>query len=174
MAMTGRKAKGMDGHEVMELWVELGSLHKVSLLFQTEGRVNPDSLQPYTETGLWRACSIWMVENPAESRKLYEKAGSAYTDVQWDMFVLRRAIQVYKTTRSTFIRWVLSQPKEVVGKDENGDDVLQEWPRKYEPLYSQHYRIEPEDYIYFAQTERRMPKKAGRIFKAKDSKSVQE
>ena len=155
MSITGRDNKVIDGQEVLDLWVELGSVAKVLRFFNTEGRVNSHTLQPYNEHALWAAARMFMIRHPDESRVYFSRAGSVFTDEQWEVFILRKAMQALRYQRSTFIRWVLSQ------KDQ--------WPRKYEALYSQKFPINPKkDYDYFASTTRQMPKAAGRM--PKDSK----
>lgn len=148
MPIFGRKERQLDGEEIMELWVQMGVLDRVYKFFETQGRVNPDTGQPFTKNSLWRACQIYLINNPEKSRELYKKAGSIFTDEEWELYVLRRAMQVHKTSRSTFLRWVITK----------------KWPRKYEHLFREAYGVRGEsDYDYFEQTMRRMPGPDGSV-----------
>jgi len=149
MPLTGRKEKTLDGREIIELWIELESLGRVARFYASKGKVNPRTGQPFTQNALWRSASNFLVNNPVEGREYYRQAGAVYTDSEWEQFILRRAMQVYKANRSGFLRWVISQ----------------EWPKKYEHLYRNEYGVEQQDYDYFTQTMRRMPKRGGRQFK---------
>lgn len=147
MPLIGRKENALDGKEVMELWLKMGSLGRVNRFFETQGRRNYATGQPYTENALWRAAAIFTIEHPADARAYYQQAGDIKSDEEWEKFVLRKAMQVYKAHRSTFMRWAISQ----------------QWPRKYEELFRDAYSIRgPEDWEYFTHTERRMSTGAGR------------
>lgn len=134
-----RKAKELNGREIMELWAKMGSLGRVHKYYQSSGKVNPRTLQPYDQSSLWRAASIYLIEQPKEAREIYRAEGDVKTDKEWDLFVLDRAIQIYRTQRSTFIRWVNAH----------------EWAKEYEYLYRDEFAVRPEDYDYFAKTNRR-------------------
>jgi hypothetical protein len=153
MTISGRREKSLDGREVMELWIKLDSLGRVERYYRTKGIVNPRTGQPFSTNAFWRSASIFMCEYPDDARVYYSQAGAIYTDVQWELLVLRRAMQIYKANRSTFLRWVISK----------------EWPKKYESIYKDEFRVEPDDYNYFDQTARRMPKGIGRQSKRRDS-----
>jgi hypothetical protein len=148
MPVIGRKEKSLNGEEILHLWVQLETLGRVSRHLKAEGRVNPNTGQPFTDNGLWRSAAMYTIENPEKARALYKEAGDFKTDSEWEMFILRRAMQLYKTNRSSFLRWVVSK----------------EWPRKYEALYKDEYGVEEQDYSYFEQSARRMPKKGARSF----------
>lgn len=149
MPLVGRKSRSLDGKEVMELWVEMGSLGRVWKFYNTRGDVNPDTGQPFTTSALWRSVAVFTVDHSTEAREYYRKAGAVFTDEQWALHVIRRATQVYRNSRTGFLRWVIGQG----------------WPREYESVYRDEFGIKPEDYDYYAATTRRMPKKSGRQFR---------
>ena len=153
MTILGRREKALDGREVMELWVELGSLAKVEKLYRTKGIVNPRDGQPFSANTFWRSASIFMVNSPEEAKEFYITAGAILTDEQWELLVLRRAVQLYKHNRSTFLRWV----------------VVKEWPRKYEHIYREEFVVEPEDYDFYTQLSRKIPSGAARQSKRRDA-----
>jgi hypothetical protein len=147
MPLATRKEKFLDGQEIMEFWVEMGSIPKIYQHFRISGIVNPKTGQPYTINALWRAAMLFMVNKPDEARKYYLADGAIYSDEEWELLVLRKAMQCYKNARNSFIKWVLHN----------------DWVRKYESLYQDEYGIKPEDYDYFTQTMRRTPSGAGRV-----------
>lgn len=150
MALTGRRTRQLNGKEIMELWVELDSLGRVCRYFESSGRINQRTGKPFTQNALWRAASLYMIENPDEARKLYNAAGAVFSDEHWEILVLKRATQILRNSRSTFLRWVITQ----------------DWPKKYENLYREQFAVRDDsDYDYFTQTARRMPKMGGRQFK---------
>lgn len=147
MTLAGRKEKVLNGEEVMDLWVQMGSLGRVSRFFQSKGVVNPCNGKPFTENAFWRAASRFMVYNPEAAREKYAKDGGIYSDKEWELMVLKRAMQVFRANRSGFLLWVTQL----------------EWPKKYEYLYLETYGVNPdEDYDVFTQLERRVPKGAAR------------
>jgi hypothetical protein len=147
MPVIGRRERLLPGKEILEAWFMMGSLARVSRHFQKMGRINDRTGQPFSQNAYWRSVSIYIIENPEEAREIYAKAEYTFSDEQWELYVLRRAMQVHKTSRTTFIRWVLEK----------------KWPRKYEHLYQEHFGIEAKDYDYFEQLERRMPMGPGRL-----------
>ena len=152
MPILGRKRPVLDGREIIQLWLKLDSLAKVARFFESEGRLNPSTNRPFTEGALNRAVHNFMVHFPDEARTYYDKASKiaglpVYTDEQWELEVLRKAMQLFQNNRSGFFRWVISQPDE--------------WPRKFELMYRDAYNAKPDDYDYFKQTTRRMPKRSG-------------
>lgn len=162
MPILGRKRPVLDGEEIIQLWLKLDSLSKVSRLFASEGRLNPSTNRPFTEGALNRAVHKFMVSFPDKARDYYDRAADIanvprYTDEQWKLELLRKAMQLYANSRTGFFRWVVSQPNE--------------WPRDFEPMYRDAYNAKPEDYDYFKQTTRRMPKRSGWL---RDSEDIQE
>jgi hypothetical protein len=95
-----------------------------------------------------------MVDHKDDARLLYEKAEAVFSDSEWEQLIIRRALQLFKGSRSGFLKWV----------------IRHEWPKKYEHLYRDAYNVTEEDYNYFAQTARRIPTGAGR--KRKNSTPV--
>lgn len=136
-----RRERQLDGKEIIELWAQMGSLGRVHTYYQNSGKVNPRSMQPYDNSSLWRAASLYMIESPKEAREIFIAQGDTKTDREWDLFVLRRAMQLYRTHRTTFMRWVVDQ----------------EWPREYEYLFKDEFAVKDGDYDYFKNTVRRMP-----------------
>jgi hypothetical protein len=146
MAISGRKEEHLDGEEIMDLWIKLGSLKAVSQFYVAQGKVNPSNGQYFAENSFWRACGRWLVEEPAKAREKYAAYNSFFTDEEWDLYVLRRAFQMFSNSRTGFLRWVIHQ----------------KWPMKYEAYYKDKFNVRPEDYDYFANTQRTMPSGEGR------------
>lgn len=159
MPLSGRKRSALNGEEITKLWVKLDSLRMVARFFDSEGKINPSTNRPYTEAALNRAAQRFLVYSPEKARPLYNEAAvrsnaEILTDEQWELTVLRKAIQLFTNNRSGFFRWVMSQ------KDQ--------WPKKYEFLYKSIYSVEEEDYEYFRNTTRKMPKRSGQINNSED------
>lgn len=146
MALAGRRERLLDGREVMELWVKLESTPRIARLWKTEGRINPRTRRPYTQSGIWRAAMIFVATYPDEAREYYRRAGDVKSDEEWRLFVLRKAMLVWKNARITFMRWAISN----------------EWPLQYKALFEEEMAIGPEDWDYFKNTTREMPRGAGR------------
>lgn len=162
MPMGSRRENLIDGEEVTQLWVKMGSIKKILNLFTAEGRVNPNTGNPFTTSGLWRSAMLFIVTNPEKGRDYYRQAQYVFTDSDWEKFLLRKAMLIYNNQRSTFLRWVIDQPDQ--------------WPRKYEHFYKDKFNVRSDDdYEYFKQTERKLPEH-GMLgyYKSKGEKSLPE
>jgi hypothetical protein len=116
----------LDGKECFLLWYELGSTEKVTRNLAGKGRINLYTDKPFTAYAVWASAIKWVVNNSAEAREIYIKAGAevALDEDAWNRKIVRHAMTIY-TTRARFFEWLIHQ---------SFDD-------KYESMYAKRYGI---------------------------------
>lgn len=122
MSISTNKLKKLDDQECFNLWVELKSITKVSLHLLNKGIHNQG--KRFSDMSIWTACMRYVLENPEIARPYYIADGAifAVSDDEWYEFLIERAVNVYRTSRSRFMKWI----------ERNN---LQ----KYEHIYAKHY-----------------------------------
>ena len=106
MTLTSNRKKLLDDKETFLLWVELGTLKKVTLHYKAQGLINPKTMKPFTLMAVWTSSMRWVLNNPEEARGFYEKdLGEAFSDDEWEEFLLKKVFQVYNYSKSRTIRW---------------------------------------------------------------------
>lgn len=99
------------GNEILRLWLDLKSLLKVGQHLAREGEVNPNTGNPLDPTILRRVAILWVIEHPDEAKPLYEKfENETIPDDDWNLFLLRNAIEHYKLVPQKLAFWIKKQP----------------------------------------------------------------
>ena len=88
------------------LWVELGSLTKVSKQLKKRGIVSRTGKPVRKESVRARAMN-WVVYNADEARPYYHAEGmiETETDEEWEMWILSTAMDTFRYQRKTFLEW---------------------------------------------------------------------
>lgn len=113
----------LDNKECFEYWVEIGTLRKVAMVFEREGRINPLTDRPYTFIAVWMAAYKWVLENPDEAWKIYQEKGSPLSKEQWEKFLTAKAAYIFKERPNYFKEWLL----------ENKFEKYEEMYERYHP-----------------------------------------
>lgn len=104
---TNRKSY-LDGKECFMLWYELQSTPKVRLNLASRGIINPETQKPFSQAAVWVAAVGWVIQNATEAREYYKKDGAkfAYNDDEWNTYLIRKAMYVYKYSHRKFFEWL--------------------------------------------------------------------
>lgn len=93
--------------EYFELWMELGTLEKVSQHLANVGEINPKYKQPLSQMTIRIAALRYVIENPDEVRHIYEKeANRTLTQQEWEEYLVRTAMSVYDTSTAKLQDWI--------------------------------------------------------------------
>jgi len=99
----------IDGKECFSLWVELGSVEKVSKYLESVGKVNPRTKKRYSIMGVWSAAITWATDNPDDAWPYYVEAGTAMNREEWNEWLVARAITTRGYSKKNFLAWVKKQ-----------------------------------------------------------------
>ena len=74
-----------------KLWVELGSLKKVSEHLKSEGIINPKTVKPFTAMGIRFAAYRWVLQYPDKAKPIYYAEGFTGSDDDWNLYLIKVA-----------------------------------------------------------------------------------
>ena len=106
MAIGKSRTDKLNAEECFMLWFKLGALEKVSRHLAMEGKINLKTNKAFSVTAIQRQAYKWIIENSQEARGYFEKAGLKFSDDNWNIFLIKRALWVYNTSRRRFMDWV--------------------------------------------------------------------
>ena len=81
----------LNERECFRLWLELGSLRKVSDHLRSKGTINPKTGRPFTTMGIRNSAYRWVLKNIEEAKPLYYSEGFVGDDEDWDKFIIDTA-----------------------------------------------------------------------------------
>jgi hypothetical protein len=118
----------LNGKEILDLWIELGTLDKVAKYLFDHGRTTTGGKifqYSYLATPVYR----WIVHNIDEAWEIYQKEGTPFNRDQFNRWIVRIAMRTTVLGNSTpaFIDWVYS----------NGFE-------KYRDIYAQRFPDKPD------------------------------
>jgi len=88
------------------LWIELGTLQKVTNHYHAQGLINPKTMKPFSLMAIWTSAMRYVLDNPKLTREFYEAdLGEALSDERWEEMLITRAFQVYNYSKSRTIKW---------------------------------------------------------------------
>jgi hypothetical protein len=103
------KNVNIDPKECGRLWIELGSLDKVSIHLANRGIVNEKSGKPYTRDAISRCFWNWAVKHPEESYQFIKDCGGKYSETIWRQQLVLKAYSMYvchNLSRENFEAWL--------------------------------------------------------------------
>ena len=107
MPIQGHGRQLLDEKLCFQLWAQLGSLTKVQNHMKVAGIVNPNSGKAFTPMAIWNAAFRWVLKHPDDAREMYVEAGSVLSDVQWEEWLVHKAMYVLgASSKGNFMRWV--------------------------------------------------------------------
>jgi hypothetical protein len=107
MPIQGNARKLIDEKEAFDLWVKLGAIQKVQTHMKMAGKINPNNGKPFTIMAIWHAAMRWVLYNSEEAKAIYQEQGSTLSDLQWEEWLVKKAMYVLGTSsRTRFLRWI--------------------------------------------------------------------
>jgi hypothetical protein len=126
MPIQGHGRKLLDEKLCFQLWAQLGSIGKVQSHLKLAGIINPNTTKEFSHMAIWNAAFRWVLENMDEARQIFKDAGSDLNDVQWDEWLIEKAMYVYgASSKGRFMRWIRRMEFE-----------------KYDYIYAERYGVE--------------------------------
>lgn len=87
MPIFYKKKPLLDPEECWNDWRELGSLQKVREKYEFEGRLNPNTGRPPTESAIQKSAYMYAILHPEEAKQVYEyetkRQGFIPNDEEW-------------------------------------------------------------------------------------------
>ena len=114
----------LDSEECFLLWVQLGSVAKVSLHLEALGKVNRATGKRFSNMGIWNAAIRWVSANPDLAWPYYVDAGTELTREEWEEWLVSKAMIARGYSKRNFLAWVRRMGFE-----------------KYEYVYAERYGI---------------------------------
>jgi len=106
MSIISHNQRLVNDEKTFRLWVELGSINKVSELYRKEGIVNPKSGKQFSQMALWTAATRYAIEHPEISKPIYdEENGVPISEKDWELWRIYKAFKVYSYSRKRCIAW---------------------------------------------------------------------
>lgn len=90
--------KQLDNKQCFDLWVELGSLQKVSDYLFADGVYNYNSGQPFTIWGVRKAAFAWMLDNLPEGYQRMKEAGSQLSWEEYKIWAVWKSLNMIQST----------------------------------------------------------------------------
>jgi len=101
MPITGKRKKQLNEKQCFDLWLDLGSLKKVSKKITREGQINENTGEPFTLEGIRKSALRYLIYRPEDARVRMEEADpfSPYlqSDREWHKFLVERAFTVFSS-----------------------------------------------------------------------------
>jgi len=95
--------------DIYTLWLKLGSLEKVSLHLESQGKVSQKTGKKYGSVTLSRYAWRYVLANPEEAYQLVIENGDNIPPDYWEQLLVRRAYTQYVTmnhNRLAFYNWL--------------------------------------------------------------------
>ena len=96
-----------DGKEYFDLWMELGTLPKVSEHLYNSGIVNPRNGLAVHPSTIWQAAMRWVLHNPDDARLYFEEQNlRKFPDAEWESWLVEKAMKLLGSSRHRFFTWI--------------------------------------------------------------------
>lgn len=93
--------------EYFELWMELGTLSKVSRHLALAGEINPKIKQPFSEWTIRTAALRYVIEFPDDTKQFFDaEYGRVLSQKEWEEYLVRTAISVYDSSTDKLKNWI--------------------------------------------------------------------
>ena len=107
MSITTKAVNSLlDGEECFLLWVQLGSIEKVSRHLEHAGKVNPNTGNRFSVMGVCNAALRWVTANPDIAWPHYVDAGTELTREEWEEWLVGKAMTARGYSKRNFLSWV--------------------------------------------------------------------
>lgn len=106
---TKPKILSGDSKEYFDMWMELGTLPRVSEHYFNLGVVNPKTGKRVNQMLFWYAAMKWVIFNPDDARPHFEKSNMRkFSDEEWESWLVEKAMKpgLLGTSRQRFFAWV--------------------------------------------------------------------
>ena len=103
----GNKKFNTSAEEVFKLWLEFGNIGKVTNHLTNRGEINTSTGKPFSSQTVWRYVLLWILENHALAKDMYEKRyNQVLPDGEWKEFLIRNARTYYRSFPDKFRFWL--------------------------------------------------------------------
>ena len=96
----------LDSEECFLLWVQLGSIEKVSRHLESLGKINVTTGKRFSAMGIWNAALRWVTANPDEAWPHYVNAGTELSREEWEEWLVAKAMIARGYSKRNFLAWV--------------------------------------------------------------------
>lgn len=113
-----------DGKECLLLWIELGTLNKVATALFERG-IKTRKGTPVANRQVAHHVYNWVLAHVDESWEIYQNAGSEFSRVQFDRWLIRIAVSLHYWRKARFMEWI-----KIHGYEQHSDI----WQKRFPPL----------------------------------------
>lgn len=109
ISRTRPKILSGDGKEYFDLWMELGTLDRVSEHMYNMGIVHPKTGKKINYMMFWYAAMRWVLFNPDDAKPIFEKNNMRkFSDEEWESWLVEKAMKpgLLGSSRHRFFAWI--------------------------------------------------------------------